>query len=79
VTSTMPRRVAEQVGIPYYVVTFEQQFEDRWLKPCVAPNTWPDARRFHARSATIIKFDGFLKCRGVGARQIATATTRASI
>ncbi len=29
------RRVAEQVGIPYYVVNFEQQFEDQVVKPFV--------------------------------------------
>jgi len=30
------RRVAEQVGIPYYVVNFEQQFEEHVVKPFVA-------------------------------------------
>ena len=29
------RRVAEQIGIPYYVVNFEQQFEERVVKPFV--------------------------------------------
>jgi tRNA-specific 2-thiouridylase len=29
------RRVAEQVGIPYYVVNFERQFEDQVVKPFV--------------------------------------------
>src|SRR2546426_12709253 len=27
------RRVAEQIGIPYYVVNFEQQFEEHVVKP----------------------------------------------
>src|SRR5512133_4284988 len=30
------RRVAEQIGIPYYVVNFERQFEDQVVKPFVA-------------------------------------------
>ncbi|MGA2165937.1 MAG: FAD-dependent oxidoreductase, partial [Solirubrobacteraceae bacterium] len=29
------RRVAEQVGIPYYVVNFERQFEEQVVKPFV--------------------------------------------
>src|ERR1035438_1632441 len=29
------RRVAEQIGIPYYVVNFEREFEDRVIKPFV--------------------------------------------
>ena len=29
------RRVAEQVGIPYYVVNFEQQFEEQVVQPLV--------------------------------------------
>ena len=29
------RRVAEQIGIPYYVVNFEQQFEEQVVKPFV--------------------------------------------
>ena len=29
------RRVAEQIGIPYYVVNFEQQFEEHVVKPFV--------------------------------------------
>src|SRR5439155_13980409 len=30
------RRVAEQIGIPYYVVNFEHQFEEHVVKPFVA-------------------------------------------
>src|SRR3954465_3154599 len=30
-----PRRVAEQIGIPHYVVNFERQFEDQVVKPFV--------------------------------------------
>src|ERR1700686_2199381 len=30
------RRVAEQLGVPYYVVNFERQFEDQVVKPFVA-------------------------------------------
>ena len=29
------RRVAEQIGIPYYVVNFERQFEEQVIKPFV--------------------------------------------
>ena len=29
------RRVAEQIGIPYYVVNFERQFEEQVVKPFV--------------------------------------------
>ena len=29
------RRVAEQIGIPYYVVNFEQQFEEHVVRPFV--------------------------------------------
>ena len=34
------RRVAEQVGIPYYVVNFEQQFEAQVVRPFVEGPTW---------------------------------------
>lgn len=67
------RRVAEQLGIPFYVVNFEEEFEnlvirdfvDEYLKgrtpnPCVRCNQW-------------IKFELLLKkARGLGADFIAT-------
>src|SRR5579864_217755 len=67
------RRVAEQIGIPYYVVNFERQFEEHVVKPFV--------REYMAGRTPIpctlcnnfIKFDQFLEmARQVGALRIAT-------
>jgi tRNA-specific 2-thiouridylase len=67
------RRVAEQIGIPYYVVNFERQFEERVVEPFV--------REYLAGRTPIpctlcnnfIKFDQFLEMAdAVGAEQIAT-------
>ena len=45
------RRVAEHLGIPYYVVNQEERFEQDVVRPFV-PSTSPGARRSPARSAT---------------------------
>jgi tRNA-specific 2-thiouridylase len=67
------RRVAEQIGIPYYVVNFERQFEEAVVEPFV--------REYLAGRTPIpctlcnnyIKFDRFLEMAdAVGAEQIAT-------
>jgi len=67
------RRVAEQVGIPYYVVNFERQFEEAVVEPFV--------REYLAGRTPIpctlcnnfIKFDQFLEMAdAVGAERIAT-------
>ena len=67
------RRVAEQIGIPYYVVNFEAQFEEHVVKPFV--------REYLAGRTPIpctlcnnyIKFDRFLEMAdAVGADYIAT-------
>jgi len=44
------RRVAEHLGIPYYVVNQEERFERDVVRPFV-DEYLPDARRFPALSA----------------------------
>lgn len=67
------RHAAEQIGIPFYVVNFEKQFEERVVEPFV--------REYLAGRTPIpctlcnnfIKFETFLEMAdAVGARQIAT-------
>jgi tRNA-specific 2-thiouridylase len=67
------RRVAEQLGIPYYVLNFERQFEETVVAPFV--------REYLAGRTPIpctlcnnhVKFDGFLEtASALGAGQIAT-------
>src|SRR5579864_8905117 len=67
------RRVAEQVGIPYYVVNFEQQFEDHVVKPFVEEYLAGRTPIPCTLCNNYIKFDRFLEMAdAVGARQIAT-------
>ncbi len=67
------RRVAEQVGIPYYVVNFEQQFEERVVKPFVEEYLAGRTPIPCTLCNNYIKFDRFLEMAdAVGAGQIAT-------
>lgn len=67
------RRVAEQIGIPYYVVNFERQFEDQVVKPFVAEYLAGRTPIPCTLCNNYIKFDRFLEMAdGVGARLMAT-------
>jgi tRNA-specific 2-thiouridylase len=67
------RRVAEQIGIPYYVVNFEQQFEEQVVKPFVAEYLAGRTPIPCTLCNNYIKFDRFLEMAdAVGAHHIAT-------
>jgi tRNA-uridine 2-sulfurtransferase len=67
------RRVAEQIGIPYYVVNFERQFEDQVVKPFVEEYLAGRTPIPCTLCNNYIKFDRFLEMAdSVGARYIAT-------
>src|SRR5690348_12387446 len=67
------RRVAEQIGVPYYVVNFEQQFEERVVKPFVEEYLAGRTPIPCTLCNNYIKFDRFLEMAdAVGADQIAT-------
>jgi len=67
------RRVAEQIGIPYYVVNFEQQFEEQVVKPFVAEYLAGRTPVPCTLCNNYIKFDRFLEMAdAVGALHIAT-------
>jgi len=67
------RRVAGQIGIPYYVVNFEEQFEERVVKPFVEEYLAGRTPIPCTLCNNYIKFDRFLELAdAVGARQIAT-------
>lgn len=67
------RRVAEQVGIPYYVVNFEKQFEEQVVQPFVDEYLAGRTPVPCTLCNNYIKFDRFLEMAdSVGAQQIAT-------
>jgi len=67
------RRVAEQIGIPYYVVNFEREFEERVVKPFVADYLAGRTPIPCTLCNNYIKFDRFLEMAdSVGAEHIAT-------
>jgi len=67
------RRVAEQIGIPYYVVNFEQEFEERVVQPFVDEYLAGRTPVPCTLCNNHIKFARFLDLAdAVGARQIAT-------
>ena len=67
------RRVAEQIGIPYYVVNFERQFEEQVVKPFVEEYLAGRTPIPCTLCNNYIKFDRFLEMAdSVGARYMAT-------
>jgi tRNA-uridine 2-sulfurtransferase len=67
------RRVAEQVGIPYYVVNFEKQFEEQVVQPFVDEYLAGRTPVPCTLCNNYIKFDRFLEMAdAVGAHHIAT-------
>jgi tRNA-specific 2-thiouridylase len=67
------RRVAGQIGIPYYVVNFEEQFEEHVVRPFVEEYLAGRTPIPCTLCNNYIKFDRFLELAdAVGARHIAT-------
>jgi tRNA-uridine 2-sulfurtransferase len=67
------RRVAEQLGVPYYVVNFERQFEEQVVKPFVSEYLAGRTPIPCTLCNNYIKFDRFLEMAdAAGAEQIAT-------
>ena len=70
--------MAEQIGIPYYVVNFEQQFEEHVVKPFVDEYLAGRTPIPCTLCNNYIKFDRFLEMAdSVGAHYIATGPLRA--
>ena len=67
------RRVAEQLGIPYYVVNFEDRFERDVVRPFVAAYTSGRTPIPCSQCNTSVKFDQLLvTARQIGAEKLAT-------
>ena len=67
------RRVAEQLGIPYYVVNEEEHFEREVVRPFVAEYLKGRTPIPCSLCNNYLKFDRLLKtARGIGAERIAT-------
>lgn len=67
------RRVAEQVGIPYYVVNQQRRFEDEVVKPFVQEYLAGRTPIPCTLCNNHLKFDELLKtARGIGAERVAT-------
>jgi tRNA-specific 2-thiouridylase len=67
------RRAAEQIGIPYYVVNFEEQFERRVIEPFIQEYLAGRTPIPCTLCNNFIKFETFFEMAdAVGARQIAT-------
>ena len=67
------RAVAQHLGIPYYVVNFEQRFEEQVVKPFIAEYLAGRTPIPCTLCNNHIKFDQFLEMAdGVGAEKIAT-------
>ncbi len=67
------RQVAQHIGIPYYVVNFEERFEEQVVRPFVDEYLAGRTPIPCTLCNNFIKFDQFLEmASGVGAEQIAT-------
>src|SRR3954469_10158200 len=67
------RMVAQHIGIPYYVVNFEDRFEEQVVKPFIEEYLAGRTPIPCTLCNNFIKFDQFLEmAEGIGAREIAT-------